>query len=163
MNDKCFSFKDEELIENFPHNKNKKYVKNNNINKNNIKIDSNNNSNMLDIDNDKKLLNKQIIDKINNDSDRCFACLLGCNVSKRGYSPMRYNPYTKNELRIDDSGYLLDRFNELKVSFDNENIDKFNTEKNIYHKIPKSNNNFKYNSLNNSRDNSKFVKKKIWK
>jgi len=162
MNDKCFSFKDEELIENFPHNKNKKYVKNNNINKNNIKIDSNNNSNMLDIDNDKKLLNKQIIDKINNDSDRCFACLLGCNVSKRGYSPMRYNPYTKNELRIDDSGYLLDRYNELKVSFDNENIGKFNTEKNIYHKIPKSSNNFKY-SLNNSRDNSKFVKKKKWK
>jgi len=164
MNKKCFSFKDEDLIENFPHNNNKKYVKNNNINKNYIKIDNNNNkSNMLNIDNDKKLLDKQIIDKINNESDRCFACLLGCNVSKRGYSPMRYNPYTKNELRIDDSGYLLDRYNELKVSFDNENIDKFNKEKNIYHKIPKSNNNFKYNSLNNSRDNSKFVKKKIWK
>ena len=163
MNEKCFSFKDEELIENFPHNKNKKDVKNNNINKNYIKIDNNNN-NMMYLDNEKKHLDKQIIDKINNESDRCFACLLGCNVSKRGYSPMRYNPYTKNELRIDDSGYLLDRYNELKASFDNENIGKFNIEKNIYHKIPKINNNSKYNSMNNSsRDNNKFVKKKIWK
>ena len=161
-NEKCFSFKNEELIENFPQDKNKKYVKNNNNNKNYIKID-NSNKNILSLDNDKKHIDKQIIDKLNNDSDRCFACLLGCNVSKRGYSPMRYNPFTKNELRIDDSGYLLDRYNELKVSFDNENFGKLNTEKNIYHKIPKTYNNSKYNSLNNSRDNSKSFKKKIWK
>ena len=161
MNEKCFSFKDEEIIENIPNDKNKKYIKNDN-NKNYFKID-NNFRNISIIDNDKKHLDKKLIDITNNESDRCFACLLGCNVSRRGYSPMRYNPYTKNELRIDDSGYLLDRYNQLKVSFDNENIGKFNIEKNIHHKIPKINNNSKYNSLNNSRDNSKLLKKKIWK
>ena len=57
---------------------------------------------------------KELLDKMNNDGDRCVACLLGCNVSKRGYSPMRYNPYDKNVLRIDDSGDLLDRYNELR-------------------------------------------------
>ena len=161
MNEKIFSFKDEEHIENFL-NDNNKYDKNF-INKSNNSKIGNNNKNILNIDNDKKQIDKQIIDTVNNGSDRCFACLLGCNISKRGYSPMRYNPYTKNELRIDDSGYLLDRYNELKVSFDNDNIGKFNTEKNKYHKIPKNNKNAKYNSLNNSRDNSKLIQKKIWK
>jgi hypothetical protein len=162
LNEKCFSFKDEKLIETFPNDNNKKYDKNIINNSNYIKI-NNANKNIMSIDKDSKHIDKQIIDKMNNESDRCFACLLGCNVSKRGYSPMRYNPYTKNELRIDDCGYLLDKYNELKASFDNENIGKFNTEKSMYHRLPKNNKNSKYNSLNNSRDNNKFVEKKIWK
>ena len=29
----------------------------------------------------------------------CYACYLGCGVSRSGYSPMTYNPYTQNERR----------------------------------------------------------------
>ena len=164
INEKCFSFKDENFIEKYKNNsinkddkdQDKDKNKNNNQNRNTINIDNN-------IDN--KNLDQNLIDKINNESDRCVACLLGCNVSKRGYSPMRYNPYEKNVLRIDDSGDLLDRYNELRENVIKEKEIQEKKEKNNIQKIPKSRDSSKNNTQNNSRRNSKSnkIKKKIWK
>lgn len=138
---------------NFPNknNNNNKISFNDNQNPNmENKINNINNINNVSIDKiDNRDLDKEIIDRINNENDRCVACLLGCNVTKRGYSPMRYNPYEKNVLRIDDSGDLLDRYNALKEQ-DKENKSTDNSKKRIF---------------NNSRSNSKSMKtkKKIWK
>ena len=148
MNEKCFSFKNENFIEKY---------KNNDINKEKMK-------NLMNSENSKKNMDQELIDKINHDGDRCVACLLGCNVSKRGYSPMRYNPYDKNVLRIEDNGDLLDKYNELRennIIKDKENQRK--NERNNNHKIPKSRDNSKNNSFNNSKSNSKPLnsKKKI--
>ena len=76
---------------------------------------------------------KDFINEVNNDNNKCVACLLGCNVSKRGYSPMRYNPNNKKEERRDDSGDLLDILNEKKELSKNKSKEKRN-----YHKISKS-------------------------
>ena len=35
----------------------------------------------------------------------CFACDLGCGVSKSGYSPMTYSPYHKKKKRRDITPY----------------------------------------------------------
>ena len=35
----------------------------------------------------------------------CFACDLGCSVSRSGYSPMTYSPYSKNFKRRDLTPY----------------------------------------------------------
>ena len=154
MEEKCFSFKNENFIEKY-----KKIDKNDEKNKYLINLDNNNKNNNKDFDN-------ELIDKMNDEGDRCVACLLGCNISKRGYSPMRYNPYNKNELRIDDSGDLFDRYNELKENMD-KNKDNENKIKKIrnYNKISKSRDSSKNNTLNNSRNNSKSTKpkKKVWK
>ena len=164
MNEQCFSFKNENFIEKYKNNsinnddKDKNKDKNKNIthNKNTLSIDNN-------IGN--KNFDKNIIDKINNESDRCVACLLGCNVSKRGYSPMRYNPYEKNTLRIDDSGDLLDRYNELRENMIKEKENQEKKAKNNIQKIPKSRDSSKNNTQNNSRRNSKSnkTKNKVWK
>ena len=97
---------------------------------------------------------------MNNDNNKCVACLLGCNVSKRGYSPMRYNPNNKKEERRDDSGDLLDILNEKKELSKNKSKEKRN-----YHKISKSKENSLNISSNNNRRNSKSTKlqKKIRK
>ena len=149
MNEKCFSFKNENFIEKY---------KNNHINDNKMK-------NMINVDNSNKNIDQEFIDKINNEGDRCVACLLGCNVSKRGYSPMRYNPYDKNVLRIEDSGDLLDKYNEIKENVINkEKESQRKNERNNNHKIPKSRDNSKSNSLNHNKNSkSKSSKKKIWK
>jgi len=185
MNEKCFSFKNDNFIEkyknndnnNMKNNKNDKNNKNNKYDKNdndyNKNKNKNNSKNKINEDNNNnKDLDKDLIDRINNESDRCVACLLGCNVTKRGYSPMRYNPYEKNVLRVDDCGDLLDRYNELKEKEDNNIIKKEKNENqmisksrnNSNDKMSKSRDNSKKDILNNSRSNSKIkVKKKIWK
>ena len=96
---------------------------------------------------------------IGNDKDKCVACLLGCNVSKRGYSPMRYNPKNKKEKRRNDSGDLLDKYNE------NRKANKNKSKENKRRKLSKSSDNSIKGSSNNSRRNSKSMKlqKKIWK
>ena len=149
---KCFTFQNDNYIERY-----KKDDGNNNKNDDKIK-------NKTNIDNNKDIDN-ELTGLMSNDCDRCVACLLGCNISKRGYSPMRYSPYNKKELRLDDSGELLDRYNELreKANKENENAKKKINIKNK-NKIPKNMENSKKNSLNNSRSNNSMkTKKKIWK
>ena len=117
INEKCFSFKEDNYIERYKNDLNKS-------NENNI----NNIHHISDININQKN-EKEIINKINNendkDKDKCVACLLGCNISKRGYSPMRYNPNNKKEKRRDDSGDLLDKFYEEKEK-KNKSRDKRN-------------------------------------
>ena len=137
INEKCFSFKDDNYIERYKNEKND----------NNIKI-----KNISDLE-QKENIEKDFINNINNDKDKCVACLLGCNVSKRGYSPMRYNPNNKKEERRDDSSDLLDKYNQKKEKTKN----KFKHKRNF----KTISNNSKDNSLdvssNNSRRNSKSM------
>ena len=42
---------------------------------------------------------------INEYLSSCFACDLGCSVSRSGYSPMTYSPYEKNKRRRDITPY----------------------------------------------------------
>jgi len=154
LNEKCFSFKeDNNFIE--------RYKKENN---NNIKINKISELNM----NENIQENKDIINNINDDKDKCVACLLGCNVSKRGYSPMRYNPNNSNkEERRDDNADLLDKYNKKKgKSIDNNKIkDVKNKNKRNFKTISKSGNSSLINSSNNSMRNSKSANlhKKILK
>jgi hypothetical protein len=160
MNEKCFSFKNDNFIERYKKNSN-----NNNINnkKNINNKNDDNKKNMSNIDNNINLDN-DILNMINNDSDRCVACLMGCNVSKRGYSPMKYNPYMKKVLRVDDSGDLLDRYYELKENMDKEDENTAKKNINYIKKIPRSRDNSKRNILdNNKSNNSMKTQKKIWK
>ena len=156
MNEKCFSFKNDNFIE--------RYKKINNNNKNIINNrNDDDKKNMSNIDNNINLDN-DILNMINNDSDRCVACLLGCNVSKRGYSPMKYNPYMKKVLRVDDSGDLLDRYYELKENTDKEGENTAKKNINNIKKIPRSRDNSKKNILDsNKSNNSMKTQKKIWK
>ena len=140
INEKCFSFKDENYIERYKNNNQ------NTINNINIKPISDINTNT----NIKENTEKDFINDVNNDNNKCVACLLGCNVSKRGYSPMRYNPNNKKEERRDDSGDLLDILNEKKELSKNKSKEKRN-----YHKISKS----KENSLNISSNNNRRYNK----
>ena len=39
------------------------------------------------------------INRFKSKEKNCYACYLGCGVSRSGYSPMNYNPYTQNEHR----------------------------------------------------------------
>ena len=137
INEKCFSFKDDNYIERYKNEKNE----------NNIKI-----KNISEIE-QKENIEKDFVNNINNDKDKCVACLLGCNVSKRGYSPMRYNPNNKKEERRDDSGDLLDKYNQKKEKSKN----KFKHKRNF----KTISNNSKDNSLdvssNNSRRNNKSM------
>ena len=148
INEKCFSFKEDNYIERY---KNDKNIFNNEIN----------NINKISEINTDQNINKEFVNKIinENDKDKCIACLLGCNISKRGYSPMRYNPNNKKEKekRKDDSGDLLDIFNEKEKK--NKSKDKRNI-----NRVSKSKDNSLDNS-NNNRRNSKSTKtrKKIWK
>ena len=162
LNEKCFSFKEDNnnFIERY---------KNDKTNNNNVQIkqisELNNNENIPE--------NKDIINNnnINNENDKCVACLLGCNVSKRGYSPMRYNPNNNKEERRDDSADLLDKYNEKKEKKEKSANIKNNREKNNLNKRnnkstkAKSGNSSLINSSNNSRRNSKSINlhKKIWK
>ena len=148
LNEKCFSFKnDDNFLERYKNTKNDNNIKINEINDISQKTD--------------KKTEKKLDNKINigNDKDKCVACLLGCNVSKRGYSPMRYNPKNKKEERRDDSGDLLDKYNENKKA--NKNKSKESKRR----KLSKSSDNSIKGSSNNSRRNSKSMKlqKKIWK
>ena len=147
---KCFTFQNDNYIERY-----KKDDGNNNKNDDKIK-------NKTNIDNNKDIDN-ELTGLMSNDCDRCVACLLGCNISKRGYSPMRYSPYNKKELRLDDSGDLLDRYYELRENANKQNENK-NKKINIKNKnkMPKSKENSKINSQNNN-NNSMKTKKKIWK
>ena len=147
---KCFTFQNDNYIERY-----KKDDGNNKKNNDKIKNKSN-------IDNNKDI-DKELTGLMSNDCDRCVACLLGCNISKRGYSPMRYSPYNKKELRLDDSGDLLDRYYELRENANKQNENK-NKKINIKNKnkMPKSKENSKINSQNNN-NNSMKTKKKIWK
>ena len=162
LNKKCFSFKEDNnnFIERY---------KNDKTNNNNVQIkqisELNNNENIPE--------NKDIINNnnINNENNKCVACLLGCNVSKRGYSPMRYNPNNNKEERRDDSADLLDKYNEKKEKKEKSANIKNNREKNNLNKRnnkstkAKSGNSSLINSSNNSRRNSKSINlhKKIWK
>ena len=148
LNEKCFSFKeDNNFIE--------RYKKDNN----NIKIKKISELNM-----DENIQeNKDIINNINDDKDKCIACLLGCNVSKRGYSPMRYNPNNSNKEEIrDDSADLLDEYSKKKGKTIDSNRIKDGNNKNIKNKrnfktISKSGNSSLINSSSNSRRNSKSI------
>ena len=148
LNEKCFSFKeDNNFIE--------RYKKDNN----NIKIKKISELNM-----DENIQeNKDIINNINDDKDKCIACLLGCNVSKRGYSPMRYNPNNSNkEERRDDSDDLLDEYSKKKgKTIDSNRIkdgnNKNNKNKRNFKTISKSGNSSLINSSSNSRRNSKSI------
>ena len=154
LNEKCFSFKeDNNYIE--------RYKKDNN----NIKIKK-----ISELDENIQE-NKDIINNINDDKDKCVACLLGCNVSKRGYSPMRYNPNNSNkEERRDDSADLLDEYNKKKgKTIDSNKIkdksNKSNKNKRNFKTISKSGNSSLINSSSNSRGNSKSInlQKKVLK
>ena len=172
MDEKCFSFKNDNFIEKYKKNdkddddKNKYFI-NTDTHYKKIYKDDDKNKYLIntDINKQNKDLDNELMDKINNEGDRCFACLLGCNVSKRGYSPMRYNPYNKNELRVDDCGDLLERFNMLKENSNKDNENKNKKERISSDKIPKSRDSSKNNNLSNSKRNSKSAKpkKKIWK
>ena len=148
LNEKCFSFKeDNNFIE--------RYKKDNN----NIKIKKISELNM-----DENIQeNKDIINNINDDKDKCIACLLGCNVSKRGYSPIRYNPNNSNkEERRDDSADLLDEYSKKKgKTIDSNRIkdgnNKNNKNKRNFKTISKSGNSSLINSSSNSRRNSKSI------
>ena len=39
------------------------------------------------------------INRFKSKEQNCYACYLGCGVSRSGYSPMNYNPYMQNERR----------------------------------------------------------------
>ena len=154
LNEKCFSFKeDNNFIE--------RYKKDNIINNNNIKIKK---ISELDIDENIEE-NKDFINNINNDKDKCVACLLGCNVSKRGYSPMRYNPNNNIEERRDDSADLLDEYNKKKEkSIDNTSKTRSNRNKRNCKTISKSGSSSLINTSNNSRKNKSInLQKKILK
>jgi hypothetical protein len=153
IGEKCFTFKNEDFIGN-----------NSNINSNRYYKNDNYIKNLINTENNKRDIDKELIERMNNESDRCVACLLGCNVTRRGYSPMRYNPNNKKELRIEDSSDLMERYNDLKVKTEKENLEKIDEERND-NKIPKSNSNSKSNLLNDNRNNSKSAKnkKKVWK
>ena len=149
LNEKCFSFKNEDnYIERYKNTQNE-----NNIN--NIKI--------KEIPDINQKIDEKLYNKINteNDKDKCVACILGCNVSKRGYSPMRYNPKNKKEKRKDDSGDLFDKYNESKKL--NKNKSKESKRRRI--SKSKSDDNSLVGSSNNSKRNSKSMKlqKKTWK
>ena len=154
INEKCFSFKndDDNFIERYKKDKND--INNNKIRNNNIiKI-------IPEINKEKEFINK-INNQIDNDNDKdkCVACLLGCNVSKRGYSPMRFNPNNKKEERIDDSGDLFDKYNEKKE----KNKSKSKNKRNI-NKTSKSKESSLDNTSGNNRKNKSMTKqKKIWK
>ena len=154
INEKCFSFKndDDNFIERYKKDKND--INNNKIRNNNIiKINQ-------EINKEKEFINK-INNQIDNDNDKdkCVACLLGCNVSKRGYSPMRFNPNNKKEERIDDSGDLFDKYNEKKE----KNKSKSKNKRNI-NKTSKSKESSLDNTSGNNRKNKSMTKqKKIWK
>ena len=153
MGEKCFTFKNEDFIGD-----------NSNINSNRYYKNDNYIKNLINAENNKRDIDKELIERMNNESDRCVACLLGCNVTRRGYSPMRYNPNNKKELRIEDSSDLMERYNDLKIKIEKENLEKIDEEGND-NKIPKSNSNSKSNLLNDNRNNSKSAKnkKKVWK
>ncbi len=154
INEKCFSFKndDDNFIERYKKDKND--INNNKIRNNNIiKINQ-------EINKEKEFINKINNQNDNdNDKDKCVACLLGCNVSKRGYSPMRFNPNNKKEERIDDSGDLFDKYNEKKE----KNKSKSKNKRNI-NKTSKSKESSLDNTSGNNRKNKSMTKqKKIWK
>ena len=148
INEKCFSFKndDDNFIERYKNDKSdNNKIKNNNI----IKINQ-------EINKEKEFINK-VNNQNDNDKDKCVACLLGCNVSKRGYSPMRYNPNNKKEERKDDSGDLFDEYKEKKEKSKSKNKRNIN-------KISKSKDNSIDNSSGNNRKNKSMTRqKKVWK
>ena len=148
INEKCFSFKndDDNFIERYKNDKSdNNKIKNNNI----IKINQ-------EINKEKEFINKEN-NQNDNDKDKCVACLLGCNVSKRGYSPMRYNPNNKKEERRDDSGGLFDEYKEKKEKSKSKNKININ-------KTSKSKDNSIDNSSGNNRKNKSMTKqKKVWK
>ena len=154
INEKCFSFKndDDNFIERYKKDKND--INNNKIRNNNIiKI-------IPEINKEKEFINK-INNQIDNDNDKdkCVACLLGCNVSKRGYSPMRFNPNNKKEERIDDSGDLFDKYNEKKE----KNKTKSKNKRNINKTSKSKESSLDNNSGNNRKNKSMTKQKKIWK
>ena len=154
INEKCFSFKndDDNFIERYKKDKND--INNNKIRNNNIiKINP-------EIHKEKEFINK-INNQIDNDNDKdkCVACLLGCNVSKRGYSPMRFNPNNKKEERIDDSGDLFDKYNEKKE----KNKSKSKNKRNINKTSKSKESSLDNNSGNNRKNKSMTKQKKIWK
>lgn len=154
INEKCFSFKndDDNFIERYK--KDKIDINNNKIRNNNIiKINP-------EINKEKEFINK-INNQIDNDNDKdkCVACLLGCNVSKRGYSPMRFNPNNKKEERIDDSGDLFDKYNEKKE----KNKSKSKNKRNINKTSKSKESSLDNNSGNNRKNKSMTKQKKIWK
>ena len=73
---------------------------------------------------------------------------------------MKYNPFEKKVLRIDDCGDLLDKYNDLKEKENKDNENKKPKEKNENKTISKSRNNSKINILNNSGNNPKTIKVK---
>jgi len=127
MGEKCFTFKNEDFIGNNSNTNSNRYYKNSNYLKN-----------LINTENNKRDIDKELIEKMNKENDRCVACLLGCNVTRRGYSPMRYNPNNKKELRIEDSSDLMERYNDLKDKIKKENLEKIDEEENN-NKILKSN------------------------
>ena len=149
MGEKCFTFKNEDFIGNNNNTNSNRYYKNDSYIKN-----------LINTENNKRDIDKELIERMNNENDRCVACLLGCNVTRRGYSPMKYNPNNKKELRIEDSSDLLERYNDLKVKIEKENLEKIDEEGYNNKKISKSNNNSKSNLLNDNRNKSKSAKNK---
>ena len=119
MGEKCFTFKNEDFIGNNSNTNSNRYYKNSNYLKN-----------LINTENNKRDIDKELIEKMNKENDRCVACLLGCNITRRGYSPMRYNPNNKKELRIEDSSDLMERYNDLKDKIKKENLEKIDEEAN---------------------------------
>ena len=140
MNEKCFSFQN-------PYSNNEKDNKKIFVNKIN-KPNNNNEVNLNDID---------------LDNERCIACLLGCNVSKRGYSPMRFNPFDNSQIREDDCGEMFENVNAKiieKKELEKKELEKKEKEKNMAKSQEKNDiGNNKRNNKKNSKSKNKIPKK----
>ena len=106
------------------------------INKNNLKNERNNRKEKINYSD----CNPESLKKINfmrpymdpfyDDSEykvNCFACNLGCGVSKSGYSPMNFSPYN-NLIRRRDITPLKENYRKKKKKSIKTNIKKINTE-----------------------------------
>ena len=157
INEKCFSFKNDNFIERY---KNDNNIINNNIENNeNIKQNSDININEDKLE-DKKGNEQGFINTLNNGNEKCVACLLGCNVSKRGYSPMRYNPNNTKEVKKDDSSDLLDIYQKNKSKNEGNEKRKNNKISKSRDRVRDNSNKNKVLSSNNSRRNSKSMNPK---